>query len=278
MPSSVVTRRSLAAAALLVGSVAGILIVGHSTSSAQTTTTSTSSTTSTSTTTTTPGTTTTTVLPTTTTTAKPKPKPKPPREPKLVIGDQGPYVRVVQQRLAALGYWLGPINGIFADSTQQAVYALQKAADLQRDGVVGPATYAALARGVRPTIRPANGNLIEINLGEDLLMIVRHGGLFETLNTSTGGGYTYYDGGVESVAITPTGFFHIYRQVNGLVIDTLGELWRPKYFDSGFAIHGDSYVPSIPVSHGCVRVSNEAIDWIWANNLIPLGTEVWIFN
>ena len=29
-----------------------------------------------------------------------------------------------------------------------------------------------------------------------------------------------------------------------------GELWRPKYFDDGFAIHGDSYVPPEPVSHG----------------------------
>jgi len=266
------------AVAVLLAGVVGIAVVGHSTSSAQTTTTSTSSTTSTSTTTTSLGTTTTTVLPTTTTTMKPKPKPKPPREPKLVIGDQGPYVRVVQRRLAALGYWLGPINGIFADSTEQAVYALQKAAHLPRDGVVGPATYAALARAVRPTIRPAAGNLIEIDLGDDLLMIVRHGGLFETLNTSTGGGYTYYDGGTAAVAETPIGTFHVYRQVDGIVVDTLGELWRPKYFDAGFAIHGDSYVPSIPVSHGCVRVSNEAIDWIWANNILPLGTKVWIYN
>ena len=184
----------------------------------------------------------------------------------------------MQQRLSALGYWLGPANGVFADSTQQAVYALQKAAGLERDGIIGPQTYAALAKGVRPVIRPAAGDLVEVNLGDDLLMIIRNGGLFETLNTSTGGGYTYYEDGSTSVAITPSGVFHVYREVDGPVIDPLGELWRPKYFDGGFAIHGDYYVPPYPVSHGCVRVSNEAIDWIWANNLIPLGTEVWVYG
>lgn len=187
-------------------------------------------------------------------------------------------MRTVQRELAALGYWLGPPDGVFGDATQQAVYALQKAAGLSRDGVVGPSTYAALARGVRAVPRPAKGNLVEVDLGDDLLMILRNGKIFETLNTSTGGGYTYYDQGTTAIAETPEGVFHVYREVDGLVVDTLGALWRPKYFDTGFAIHGDSYVPPYPVSHGCVRVSNEAIDWIWANNVIPLGEKVWIYG
>ncbi len=36
--------------------------------------------------------------------------------------------------------------------------------------------------------------------------------------------------------------------------------------------------PQFRVSHGCVRVSDEAIDWIWADNMIPLGTEVWVYG
>ena len=80
-----------------------------------------------------------------------------------------------------------------------------------------------------------------------------------------------------SVAVTPTGLFRISRQVDGLVTDSLGQLWRPKYFDGGFAIHGDSSVPPTPASHGCVRVSNEAIDWIWEQNLAPIGTPVWVY-
>ena len=37
----------------------------------------------------------------------------------------------------ALGYWVDTTSGSFDDSTQQAVWALQKAANLPRDGVVG---------------------------------------------------------------------------------------------------------------------------------------------
>jgi lipoprotein-anchoring transpeptidase ErfK/SrfK len=79
------------------------------------------------------------------------------------------------------------------------------------------------------------------------------------------------------VANTPSGVFHTYRAIDGVDVDSLGTLWRPRFFTGGYAIHGDSSVPPYPVSHGCVRVSNEAIDWIWANNIDPLGTEVWVY-
>src|SRR5665213_2127961 len=58
--------------------------------------------------------------------------------------------------------------------------------------------------------------------------------------------------------------------------NSLGQLWLPRLFEGGFAIRRDSCAPPYPVSHGCVRVSNEAIDWIWAQNLAPIGTEVWV--
>jgi hypothetical protein len=196
----------------------------------------------------------------------------------LTRGDTGPSVLALQRRLTSLGYWLGPPDGTFGDSTQQAVYALQKAASIRRDGVVGPATRAALKRGARAKPRKIGGYVVEINLSKDLLMIVRNGKLVWAFNTSTGGGYTYVDEGITAVAETPRGVYRIYREVHGLVTDSLGQLWLPKYFDSGFAIHGDSYVPPYPVSHGCVRVSNEAIEWIWAHDLVPLGTKVWIYS
>lgn len=196
----------------------------------------------------------------------------------LQRGDTGAAVRSLQQRLTALGYWLGTPNGIFGDSTQQAVYALQKVAGLTPDGVVGPLTAAALARGAVPTPRSTSGTLLEVDLHHDLVLFVRRGRLTATLNTSTGGGYTYTDNGVTAVAETPTGHFRIYRQVDGMVTDSLGQLWRPKYFTGGFALHGDSSVPPEPVSHGCVRVSNEAIDWIWADDLAPLTTEIWVYS
>ncbi len=195
----------------------------------------------------------------------------------LVPGDSGPTVTSLQNALGALGYWVGSPDGYFGDATEQAVYALQKAANLPTNGAVGPQTAGALDSDVLPHPRSTSGYVIEVDLQDDLVMFVNDGAVKYVLNTSTGGGYTYTEDGVTNVAITPTGVFQTNRVVDGLVVDSLGSLWRPRFFDEGFAIHGDSYVPPVPVSHGCVRVSNEAIDWIWANNLDPVGTEVWVY-
>lgn len=195
--------------------------------------------------------------------------------PGLRPGSTGPAVLALQQRLLALHYWLGTPDGVFGDATEQAVYALQKAAGITRDGVVGPVTEAALARGVVPQPKPAQGHLIEVDLADDLLMFVTNGTLEWTLNTSTGGGYVYTG---TDLAVTPSGTFSIYREVDGMVTDNLGQLWRPKFFVGGIAVHGDSYVPPYPVSHGCVRVSNEAIDWIWTHDMAPIGTTVWVYG
>ena len=195
----------------------------------------------------------------------------------LSLGSSGPAVLALQQRLSALGYWVGTPDGVFGDATQQAVYALQKAAGISADGAAGPATQAALAAAVVPSPRSRSGSLIEVDLQRDLLMVVSNGRLQYTFNTSTGGGYTYTDGGVTAVADTPVGRFQIFRQVDGMVVSSLGELWRPKFFYQGYAVHGAPVVPPYPVSHGCVRVSNEAIDWIWAHNVAPIGATVWVY-
>jgi peptidoglycan hydrolase-like protein with peptidoglycan-binding domain len=196
----------------------------------------------------------------------------------LRLGDHGPAVARLQHRLRGLGYWLGPADGTFGDTTQQAVYALQKAAGITRDGVYGPKTAAALNRGALPHARSRNGHVIEINLTTDLLTIVNDGKIATVLNTSTGGGYAYTStGGGTAIAHTPTGEFKIYRTVDGMDVSSLGELWRPRYFYGGYAIHGDSAVPPYPVSHGCARISNAAIDWIWAADRAPIGTEVLVY-
>ncbi len=221
------------------------------------------------TTTTSPPTTTSPGVPTTTTAPEPAAT--------LSIGSSGPAVLALQERLSALHYWLGTPDGHFGDATEQAVYALQKVAGLATDGVVGPATTAALASGVVARPRSENGSGVQVDLHRGVLMIVRDGALLAALNTSTGGGYVYYDNGVAAVAVTPVGQFRVEREVDGLVVSSLGELWRPKYFYSGYAVHGESYVPPEPVSHGCVRVSVEAMDWIWERGLMPVGSSVWIY-
>src|SRR5580698_2673638 len=201
----------------------------------------------------------------------------PPIPPTVQLGSTGAAVASLQTQLYTLGYWVDTTNGTFDDSTQQAVWALQKAANLPRDGVVGPATWAALAAGVVPHPRPESGYEIQISLANDLIMVVNNNKLLWTLNTSTGGGYTYTQDGATNVATTPTGVFSTFRTVNGTVTDSLGTLWMPLFFYEGYAIHGDSDVPPVPVSHGCARISNEAIEWIWAANIDPIGTTVWVY-
>lgn len=192
-------------------------------------------------------------------------------------GDEGPQVLALQERLRELGYWLGTPDGRFGDLTEQAVWALQKAAGLQRDAVVGPRTRAALAEGVVPGPRSRSGRVVEIDLARQLVLLVDDGRLALALNTSTGSGATYWYQGRARIASTPRGWFEVYHQIDGLRVSPLGVLWRPKYFVGGIALHGSPSVPPWPASHGCVRLSNGAIDHLWAAGLVPLGTTVWVY-
>ncbi len=209
-------------------------------------------------------------------TKKPAPSPKPTPKPRtsLVRGDRGEKVLELQERLSELGYWLGTPDGRFGSLTQQAVWALQKSAGLSRDGVVGPRTTRALADGVRP--KPTlKGDGVEIDLDRQVLLVVRGGTVRTVLNTSTGNGEKYTSTqGNPATAITPKGRFEVYRGVDGPLTNSLGELWRPRFFHRGFAVHGSPSIPPWPASHGCARLSNAAIDMIWSKDLMPIGATV----
>jgi peptidoglycan hydrolase-like protein with peptidoglycan-binding domain len=62
----------------------------------------------------------------------------------LQVGDAGPAVTALQQRLAVAGYYQGTVDGTFGPQTEAAVLAFQQARGLTVDGIVGPATLAAL--------------------------------------------------------------------------------------------------------------------------------------
>lgn len=191
-------------------------------------------------------------------------------------GDRGAQVLTLQRRLTELGYWLGAPDGHYGDLTAQAVIAVQKAAGLRRDGVAGPKTLAALAGGVRPSARTRQGHVVEVNLARQLLLVVDDGRVTRILNTSTGSGewYTAPDGH-RAHATTPTGTFRVGWQVDGWHTSPLGRLYRPKYFHPrGIAVHGYTSVPAYPASHGCVRVSLAAMDMLWGERRLPVGTRV----
>ncbi len=196
----------------------------------------------------------------------------------LSRGDSGQEVLDLQNRLAHLGYWVGPVDGNYGYLTQQAVYAFQKYQGRERTGVADAATLQALASAQRPRPRSTSGYRFEVDKARQLLIMAVDGQAVWVWNTSTGTDQPYTYDGQQYIADTPSGNWQVYWQVDGVRESNLGRLYRPKYFHhDGIAVHGYPSVPPYPASHGCVRVSNAAIDWIWANDVMPLGTAVWVY-
>lgn len=65
-------------------------------------------------------------------------------KPFLKLGSQGTDVTEVQALLKLLGYYTGAINGVYEESTANAVFQFQKAAGLSPDGIVGTDTWNSL--------------------------------------------------------------------------------------------------------------------------------------
>jgi peptidoglycan hydrolase-like protein with peptidoglycan-binding domain len=202
-----------------------------------------------------------------------------------VGGNSGPDTQVVQQRLLQLGFWTADTNGVYGFTTIQAVMALQKYLGLPRTGRVDTATAAFMQNlSERPHGTSDNGTLVEVDKTKQLLFLVKNGKTVWVFNTSTGSGIPYTAQNQKDPtktekgdAVTPEGLFETVRQrPDGWWDGDLGKIYRPKYFHGGIAIHGMTSIPAYPASHGCVRLSTFAMDYIWAANLIPLHTPVWV--
>lgn len=197
----------------------------------------------------------------------------------LQQGDCGPDVADLQNKLLAMGYWLPSVDGCFGSSTTQAVWAFQKVNGLPRDGKIGDEDAVVLAAGHRPAAVSTAGNLVEVDKARQVLFVLRDGAVVWAFNVSTGSNTYYNSEGRRYLAYTPEGRFSFDRQIDGYRTSHLGTLYRPKYFTSaGHAIHGSPSIPPYPASHGCVRLSNAAIDFIWATGLAPLGSQIWVHS
>lgn len=195
-------------------------------------------------------------------------------------GESGPEVSALQRRLSELGYWVGPgLSGTFDNDTVQAVYAFQKVEGLPTSGKADPATRQRLTVAARPKPASPAGDLIEIDKGRQILMVVRGGQAQHVFNVSSGTEKAYTYNGSKRQAHTPEGRFAVMREYDGYRESHLGRLYRPKYFHPrGIAFHGSAFVPPYPASHGCVRMTNAAINFIWDQKLAPMGTAVWVYG
>lgn len=64
--------------------------------------------------------------------------------PTLQLGSQGESVRELQSMLILLGYYPGPVSGVYQEDTATATRRFQTAAGITADGIAGPATWSRL--------------------------------------------------------------------------------------------------------------------------------------
>jgi len=176
----------------------------------------------------------------------------------LQLGMKGSAVKALQHRLAALKYYPGPIDGQFGTDTLEAVWAFQEVQGLPGRDYVSSAMQRALADPRAPKVldRGAGANRIEVNLASEVLVLYHDNSIQLISHVSSGGGYYFCSpGGGCGYAITPAGNFKTIVYLPGWVQVPLGEMYNPVFFiGTAYAIHGDTDVPLVPVSHGCVRI------------------------
>ena len=171
------------------------------------------------------------------------PKPRP-----VGSASRSASARRIQQRLAELRYLPArAVDGVYGYRTTQAVTAFQAWEGLDRDGVVGPITQAALDSASRPhpTARSGPANRIEIYRDKGVALLVSRNRMTRAIHISAG----------TSTNPTPSGTYSVFRkELRSWSVPF--QTWLPyaSYFNAGIALHGYPDVPAYPASHGCVRV------------------------
>lgn len=195
-------------------------------------------------------------------------------------GDAGDEVAEIQRTLLSLGYRPGPTDGTFGPETASALLAFQKAEGLERDAIVGDEVRSRIASPQAAGPKSTDpGPRVEVDLDRQIMFVIDAAGNVATINVSTGSGKQYQSAEAGKgivVAHTPIGEFTVQRSIDGNREAPLGTLYRPLYFDGGWAIHGNPYVPAYPASHGCVRTANVDQDFVFG--VIDIGDPVSIYG
>jgi lipoprotein-anchoring transpeptidase ErfK/SrfK len=215
----------------------------------------------------------------------------------------------LQERLTELGFDPGPADGVLGRQTEQAIWAAEKlylgTPREQVTGLASDALIAALGRegGTDPRAprrSVPDGTHVEIDLPSQVLIVydrdqpvlVTHistGELDEsgepaqwcetiTIDTDAQGNPLPEPQQTPMCGIskTPGGIFDVDRLLPGTRIGPLGAMWNPIYFNFGLAIHGAFNVPTLPASHGAVRVPMEISEYL--PDLIPVGTPIYVWD
>jgi peptidoglycan hydrolase-like protein with peptidoglycan-binding domain len=185
-------------------------------------------------------------------------------------------IKQAEQRLSDLGFWTGPIDGVFDEGSRSAVIAFQKWSGREVTGQLTIEELDEIRTSTSPHARELGYEHVEVDLDRQVLMMVNEDGGVKTLPVSTGNNKTFTDEGQESIAYTPRGRFLVYYKETGWKTGSLGRTYYANFISGGVAIHGSRSVPSEPASHGCIRVPMFAAREV--SKLLKLGTIVLVYD
>jgi peptidoglycan hydrolase-like protein with peptidoglycan-binding domain len=183
--------------------------------------------------------------------------------------------REAESLLAELGYWTGSVDGVFDPATRFALIAFQKWEQRPITGELTAEEIQAIRTSAKPVPRDGDYEHVEVDVDRQVLMMVDGKGSVRVLPVSTGTNKPFSYEGQESIAYTPRGRFVVYDK--GVGWDKLFPgMYYANYISGGIAIHGYNSVPSVPASHGCIRIPVYAAPEV--SKLLPLGTIVLIYD
>ncbi len=181
-------------------------------------------------------------------------------DPNVGVGATGTFVALLQQRLAALHFYI-PQTGVYDTGTGLALDAYHRLMHWGTYQTLDSRTVTWLLNGWGsfPIRYPGDGKHAEGNLTLQLLALIDHGQVQAIYPISSG------------KPSTPTilGRYRVYQKTPGYLPDGM---YFSDFFIGGYAIHGYNPAPDYPASHGCMRVP--IVDAISIYNWIAVGDGV----
>ncbi|SRR6266545_3889394 len=188
-------------------------------------------------------------------------------------------IREAEQWLKDLGYWTGPVDGVWDGASSHALIAFQKLQRARATGRLTRAEYNALSVAAPHQPRELSGGMhVEVDIARQVLFLVdADGKVGNIVPISSGSGKKFKEPGYPAaVAVTPCARLEVYQKVAGWRKSPLGVMYNPLYVVGGIAIHGSPDVPAHPASHGCIRIPMYASQIL--PRLVPVGTPVLIYG
>lgn len=185
-------------------------------------------------------------------------------------------VKEAERRLSELGYWTGPVDGVFDTASQSALIAFQKWEGRAVSRRLTRGELAAIRTGETPGARDLGYEHVEVDIDRQVLLLINEQGDVRVLPVSTGSGKPFVSDGQTSIAYTPRGRFVVYDKTFGWEDGALGSVYYANYISGGVAIHGYQSVPTQPASHGCIRIPMFAAREV--SRLLSLGTIVLVYD